>query len=402
MRDNSAARRPLWLPAFPMFYLCLKIESQKSTRFYCYSREFAWGIFFPVCPYSAIVSKSSLKFWGLVGVLALPLVAVLAVGYLPAVITSNEDFFTVTINGTPAIDVDAWTLTVGGHVDHPLIFTYDNLTAQTNTTVVAKLQCVDGPSGTAEWKGVRLSDILNIAGEKPGTVDIVFYCADGYSTSLAYPNEIGSDVILAHTMNGVPLPADQGFPVRIVAPNELGYKWAKWITRIDVVIYDFKGYWESRGWADDASVATPSDWRFHALLFSLALLVGGLAAISGVKLSPTMTSFRDFPRFIGRKFHIISSLAFLGSSISAFLYWITATMAVRGHLFYTLHGIVGMVSIALILIGAIGAFPALRRSAGKRDWHGKVSLSGFGIFLVTILLGFALTAGFEFLSRFLQ
>ncbi len=355
-----------------------------------------------MCPYSAIVSKASLKFWGLVGLLALPLVTVLAIGYLPAVITSNEDFFTVTIDGTPAIDVNTWTLTVGGHVEHHLNFTYANFTVQTNTTVVARLQCVDGPSGTAEWEGVRLSDILNLAGVKPGAVDIVFYGADGYSTSLAYPTEIASDVLLAHTMNGIPLPTDQGFPVRVVAPNELGYKWAKWVTRIDVVIYDFKGYWESRGWADDARVATSSDWRFHALLFSLALLVGGIAAISGVKLSPTMTSFRDFPRFIGRKFHIISSLTFLGSSISAFLYWITATMTERGHLFYTLHGIVGMLSIALILIGAIGAFPALRRSAGKRDWHGKVSLYGFGIFLVTILLGFALTAGFEFLARFSQ
>ncbi len=346
--------------------------------------------------------KSSLQFWGLVGILAIPLVAVVVVGYLPAIITSNADFFNVSIDGSPTINEDTWTLTIGGHVDHPLNFTYENFTAQTNTTVTTRLQCVDGPSGTAEWKGIQLSDVLAMAGVQPGAVDIVFYGADGYSTSLAYPGEIGDDVLLAHTMNGVPLPVDQGFPVRVVAPSELGYKWAKWVTRIDVVIYDYKGYWESRGWADDAHLAMPSDWRFHALLFSIALLVGGLAAISGVKRSKTMTNFRDFPAFLGRKFHVITSVAFLGFSTSAFIYWMISTLTVRGHIFYTLHGIVGLLSIALIVIGGIGAIPDLWRSGSKRTWHGKVSLYGFGIFLITILLGFALTAGFEFLSRFSQ
>lgn len=348
------------------------------------------------------MQKSSLQFWGLVGILAIPLVAVLTIGYLPAIITSNADFFNVSLDGSPKINVDNWTLTISGHVNNPLNFTYSNLLMQTNTTVVARLQCVDGPSGVAEWKGVRLRDILDMAGVKPGAVDVVFYGADGYSTSLAYPTEIASDVLLVHTMNGVPLPVDQGFPVRVVAPNELGYKWAKWITRIEVVIYDYKGYWESRGWADDAHLAMPSDWRFHALLFSLALLVGGLAAISGVKRSKTWTTFREFPEYIGRKFHIITSIAFLGCSVPTFLYWIIATLTERGHIFYTLHGITGLVSIALIVTGAIGAIPALWRTTGKRDWHGKVSLYGFFIFLITILIGFALTAGFDFLTRFSQ
>ncbi len=333
------------------------------------------------------------------GLLALPLVAVLVVGYAPPVITPNDDFFVASIDGTPQINANTWTLKVEGHVDLPLIFKYTNFTAQENTTVVAKLQCADGPFGTAEWKGLRLNDILTLARVHTDAVDVVFYGADGYTSSLAFPADNGSDVLLAHTMNGVPLPANQGFPVRVVAPNQLGYKWVKWVTRIEVVNYDYQGYWESQGWADDAHVAAPSDWRLHALLFSITLFAGGLAAISGVRLSPTMTSFRDLPGFVGRKFHITSSITFLGSAVAAFIYRVLATIATRGQIFYTLHGIAGLIGLALIAVGGIGALPALRRSSGKKQWHGKVSLLGFGIFLVTILLGFALTAGFDFLSR---
>ena len=54
-------------------------------------------------------------------------------------------------------------------------------------------------------------------------------------------------------MNGVDLPREHGFPLRLVAPGKYGYKWAKWITRIELVDYDEKGYWESRGYPDEAN-----------------------------------------------------------------------------------------------------------------------------------------------------
>jgi hypothetical protein len=232
-----------------------------------------------------------------------------------------------------------------------------------------------------------------MAGVKHGAVDIVFYGADGYTSSLDWPTENTSDVLLAYGMNGVPLPPDQGYPLRIVAQNELGYKWVKWVYRIDVVGYAYRGYWESRGWSDNAQIAAPTDWRLHAMLLSISFIFGGLAAISGVKLSPTMTDFKNLPKFVSRRFHIIVSLLFVSSATIFFTYWVVSTLIPRGAVFYELHGIVGLISIGLIIVGSAKSVSYLRHSQVKPTWHGRVSLYGFVLFLLNILLGFALTAG---------
>jgi hypothetical protein len=333
------------------------------------------------------------SFAGLVFLSALPLLIVIVIGYAPAPITSNASFFTLSIDGTPQVNITAWTLVVDGSVDHPLIFTYENLTSLPNETEVARLQCVSGPSGTAEWTGVRLDTILAMAGVHLGSMDVVFYGMDGYTSSLTWPSQNSSNVLLAYMMNGVSLPSDQGYPLRVVAPNALGYKWVKWIYRIEVVNYDYKGYWESRGWSDYAYISSTNDWRLHATLMSISLIFGTLAAISGVKLSPTMTDFKDYPSFISRRFHVVASVLFLTSAIVTFAYWVTSTLEARGLIFYTLHGIIGLLSVGLLVFGAIMLVPKLRRSRRSALWHGKFSLYGYGLFVLTILLGFALTSG---------
>jgi hypothetical protein len=328
----------------------------------------------------------------------LPLLLVMVIGYAPPAITPNASFFTLSIDGTPLVNTSAWTLTVDGRVDHPLTFAYANFTSQPNETEVAKLQCVSGPSGTAAWTGILLNTILEMAGVQPGSMDVVFYGIDGYTSSLAWPSQNSSDVLLAYMMNGVPLPADQGFPLRVVAPNELGYKWVKWIYRIEVVNYDYLGYWESQGYSDSAHISSPNDWRLHATLMSISFFLGSLAAISGVKLSPTMTDFKDFPDFISRRFHIVSSVLFLASAAVSFTYWVTTTLSAEGAVFYTLHGIIGLLSIGLLVFGALMLVPKLRRSPKRSLWHGKISLYGYVFFTFTILLGLALTAGIYFFT----
>jgi len=339
-----------------------------------------------------------LSFAGLACLFALPLLIVMVIGYAPAPITPNASFFTLSIDGTPNVNASSWTLVVEGHVNHQLTFTYANFTAQPNATEVARLQCVEGPSGTATWTGIPLNSILTMAEVQPGAMDVVFYGADGYTSSLSWPTQNKTDVLLAFMMNGEPLPLAQGFPVRLVAPNVLGYKWVKWIYRIEVVDYNYQGYWESRGWSDNARIAPPSDWRLHATLLSLSFFFGGLALISGVKLSPTMAALRDLPAFVSRRFHVVASVLFLVSAVVSFTYWVTATLSTRGPVFYTLHGIIGLFSIGLLVAGTLRALPNLRRSTAKPSWHGKISSYGFLFYSSTILLGFALTAGIYILS----
>ncbi len=196
-------------------------------------------------------------------------------------ITPNQDFFYVSLSDPIQINASDWTLVVNGTVDHPYTITYEQLLAMPNRTETATLRCVDGPSGRAVYTGVPLSYILERAGVQNSSQKVIFRSPDGYSTDLRLEDALLDDVLLAYSMNNETLPANQGYPVKLVVPEQWGYKWAKWVTHIEVVDNDYKGYWESRGWADNAYLSLRSDWWWHALGLSLAAVIGGFAGITG-------------------------------------------------------------------------------------------------------------------------
>ena len=306
-------------------------------------------------------------------------------------ITPNDQFFRVDIGTIPDVNIDDWTLTVDGNVNHNLNFTYSNFTSQPSQEELATIACVEGPTGTAIWKGVSVKDLLEMADVKSGTIDIIFYAVDNYSSSLTLEQATADNVLLAYEMNGESLPEAQGYPLRLVAPNHWGYKWVKWIDRVEVVTYDHIGYWESRGWDDDALRTPLSDWVLHALLFSATFIFGGLAVISGLKRSPITESFRDLPKFVNRKFHIFNAIAYFVCATGSLVFWMIATILARGAILYTFHGILALISVILIFPGVItGIKKSEKRDSRKRTWHYKWSLYSFEIFLFTILLGFLL------------
>jgi DMSO/TMAO reductase YedYZ molybdopterin-dependent catalytic subunit len=84
---------------------------------------------------------------------------------------------------------------------------------------------------------------------------VIFYAADGYSTSLPLSYLINNNIIVAYKMNGVVIPPERGFPFQLVAESKYGYEWIKWITEIKVSDdANYLGYWESRGFPNDADV----------------------------------------------------------------------------------------------------------------------------------------------------
>ena len=84
----------------------------------------------------------------------------------------------------------------------------------------------------------------------PDANTVIFYAADGYSTSLPLDYIKDRDIILAYSMNGVILPAERGFPFQLVAEDRWGYKWIKWVTGIEVSDDPaYRGYWEKRGYS---------------------------------------------------------------------------------------------------------------------------------------------------------
>ena len=117
------------------------------------------------------------------------------------------------------------------------------------------LNCVEGWSVDILWQGVLLKDLLAKAGYDQNAKVVIFRAADGYSTSLPLDYVVKRNILLADTMNGVALPPERGFPFQVVAEDRYGYKWAKWITEIQVSNDDtFRGYWEKRGYDNEATL----------------------------------------------------------------------------------------------------------------------------------------------------
>lgn len=168
---------------------------------------------------------------------------------------SIEDFRENSIKGPQVVDRESYRLTVTGLVDESLSLTYDQVLARPLFEKVVTLNCVEGWSVDVLWEGVSLAELIDQAGVDDRADTVVFRCADGYSTSLPLQFVRERDILLAHKMNGVELPADRGFPFQVVAEDKWGYKWAKWVTSIELGDDpNFEGYWESRGYDNEADL----------------------------------------------------------------------------------------------------------------------------------------------------
>ncbi|MGE5893914.1 MAG: molybdopterin-dependent oxidoreductase [bacterium] len=185
-------------------------------------------------------------------------------GFTAKEITPNDEFYITTYSDTvPAIDPGKFTLRVEGLVEKPYTITLKELEALKDKTEFVTLQCIGNPVGgdsigNALWDGVTLKKIIDRAVPKKGIVKTVFHAEDGYSDSIPYSLSLTDDVFLAYRMNGEPLPRKHGYPLRTIVPGIYGMKNVKWLSKIELVSYDFKGYWEKKGWSDDAIIPIKS------------------------------------------------------------------------------------------------------------------------------------------------
>ena len=115
------------------------------------------------------------------------------------------------------------------------------------------LDCVGGLRNNSVMRGVSFASLLDLAGSKADVRTAVFHCADGYVNTHPVEDLIHTDAFMAYAENGRETPA-HGYPLRLVAPGKYGYKWAKWVVRIELVAGSPKGYWEQRGVPDRAWV----------------------------------------------------------------------------------------------------------------------------------------------------
>ncbi|NYJ03220.1 DMSO/TMAO reductase YedYZ molybdopterin-dependent catalytic subunit [Nocardioides thalensis] len=203
--------------------------------------------------------------------------------------TPAADFYRVdTRLDTPVVSTDGWTLTIDGDVEREVTLTFDDLLAmpmvERDITLTCVSNSVGGPYvGGARWLGVRLTDVLDLAGVGRSADQILSTDFDGMtiSTPLALATD-GRDALVCVGMNGAPLPREHGFPVRLVVPGLYGFISAtKWLTRLTLTTYaDREAYWTRRGWATDAPIkpsARIDTPRALARLDAGDVVIGGIA-----------------------------------------------------------------------------------------------------------------------------
>ena len=197
---------------------------------------------------------------------ALPTDPAAAIPGLSTLITPAATFYRIDISGEiPMPAVESWTLTIDGLVDRPMTLTFDELLQREIVEVDATISCVSnwvGGSlvGNARWTGVRLDSLLAEAGIKPQADQVLGHSVDDFTAGFPTAVLDGRDAIIAIGMNGEPLPAEHGYPARIVVPGLYGYVSAvKWLSRIELTRFDEQvGYWVPRGWASRAPMKVAS------------------------------------------------------------------------------------------------------------------------------------------------
>ncbi len=170
-------------------------------------------------------------------------------------LSSITDFRENSIKGPQYIDADKYTLKIEGLVDNPMELKYSEVLANQHYSKVVTLYCVEGWDLSLKWTGILLKDLFEQAKIQESANTVIFYAEDGYSTAHPLEYLINNDILLAFKQNDVTLPSENGFPFQLVAEDKWGYKWAKWITKIEISDNKYyKGFWEQRGYNNDGSL----------------------------------------------------------------------------------------------------------------------------------------------------
>ncbi len=170
-------------------------------------------------------------------------------------LSSINDFRENSIKGKQNVDINTYHLEVSGLVVKPKNYTYDQVKNFTNYQKVVKLDCVEGWSVNILWEGVLVKDILNDVQPLPQANTIIFYATDGYSTSFPLEYVQKNQILMAYKMNNATIPPERGFPFQLVAESKWGYKWIKWINKIEISDNaSYQGYWESRGYSNPGNL----------------------------------------------------------------------------------------------------------------------------------------------------
>jgi DMSO/TMAO reductase YedYZ molybdopterin-dependent catalytic subunit len=168
-------------------------------------------------------------------------------------VLQKHEWPVLDLGQTPEIAKEKWRLTVDGAVESPVTLRFEDLLALPQASEEADFHCVTGWSILdVAFRGVRFETVAALARPAPEATHVMVHGSDGYSTNLPLWEALKPDVLLVHTVEGQPLSAARGGPVRVVVPQLWAWKGAKWVSRIELLTHDRRGYWEIRGYSNTA------------------------------------------------------------------------------------------------------------------------------------------------------
>ncbi len=161
-----------------------------------------------------------------------------------------------SIKGPQYIDIKNYRLTITGLVENEKSYTYDEILNKFQKyEKITTLYCVEGWNAKVLWEGFLVRDIIEETKLKENAKILIFHAYDGYTTSLPIDYFYKKDILIAYKINRIVLPPERGFPFQLVAEDKWGYKWIKWITKIEVSDNEeYRGYWEERGFSNEGDL----------------------------------------------------------------------------------------------------------------------------------------------------
>jgi DMSO/TMAO reductase YedYZ molybdopterin-dependent catalytic subunit len=163
----------------------------------------------------------------------------------------THDFPVLAVGPTPRSAALNWSLNVGGAVQAPAGWSWEELMALPRETITRDIHCVTQWSKfDTEWTGVSLDTLFAIAPPRADATHVMAHCKGGYTTNLPLADVTGSKAWIAFEYNGAPLEPEHGGPARLLVPHLYFWKSAKWIRSLELLTRNEPGFWELNGYHD--------------------------------------------------------------------------------------------------------------------------------------------------------
>jgi len=164
-----------------------------------------------------------------------------------------SDFPVLDLGLAPQVTQASWRLRLSGLVEQEIALDWAAFRALPQVRDVSDFHCVTRWSRLdMDWEGVRVRELVMLVRPAEQARFVTLYAADGYTTNLPLDALLDDDVLVAHSVLGKPLSAEHGGPVRMVVPKRYAWKSAKWLSGIEFHAEDRPGFWETRGYHNEA------------------------------------------------------------------------------------------------------------------------------------------------------